>query len=209
MIIHKAMTEVLKSIIQSIDESGLAESNFEEISKLEIHSKFNSIGHPKICIKDYIIRIDRYAKCSEALYIVVLIFIDRIVKKNPTLLVSSATAHRYRFCKYDNFIRLIIVAITIADKVYSDSYYSNPDYAAIGGIAVDELNALELEFCLMMDFELYISEELYNEYYDKLLEFWKNVTTNKPSMNPEKTMIQNEEGEIESKVDTCGSATEI
>ena len=63
----------------------------------------------------------------------------------------------------------------MADKLYSDEYLTNDDYAKVGGMSDSELNLLEHEFLALIGFDLYISEERYKAYYQKLYDFGKSL----------------------------------
>lgn len=46
-------------------------------------------------------------------------------------------------------------------KFYDDSFFNNEVYAKIGGVPVEELNHLELEFVFLIGFSLVIAPEEY------------------------------------------------
>ena len=58
--------------------------------------------------------------------------------------------------------------VMTAAKFYDDSFFNNELYARIGGVSVDELNALELEFVFLINFSLLITEEEFQKYYNEL-----------------------------------------
>lgn len=72
-----------------------------------------------------------------------------------------------------NIHRLIIAGVTVASKFFSDVFYKNSRYAKVGGLPIDELNHLELQFLLLTDFKLMIPLEELQRYADLLLGFWK------------------------------------
>ncbi|KAF9976577.1 hypothetical protein BGZ73_008248 [Actinomortierella ambigua] len=53
-----------------------------------------------------------------------------------------------------NIHRLLITALMVAAKFTSDLYYSNARYAKYGGLRLEELNQLELEFLFAIKFDL-------------------------------------------------------
>ncbi len=55
-----------------------------------------------------------------------------------------------------------------AAKFYDDSFFNNQMYARIGGIPVDELNFLEIEFVFKIHFALCISAEDYFHIHHEL-----------------------------------------
>jgi len=58
----------------------------------------------------------------------------------------------------------------LAVKFHEDFYYSNNFYAKLGGIPVLELNTLEVQFMLIVDFELHVSEKDYQRHLREILE---------------------------------------
>ncbi|GAV53055.1 hypothetical protein ZYGR_0AI03370 [Zygosaccharomyces rouxii] len=71
-----------------------------------------------------------------------------------------------------NIHRLIIAGTTVSTKFFSDFFYSNSRYARVGGISLQELNYLELQFLVLCDFELLISVNELQRYADLLYRFW-------------------------------------
>lgn len=51
-----------------------------------------------------------------------------------------------------------------------DKYYKNDYYAKVGGITVKELNKLEIEFLLMINFKLFVELEVFNQFREKIKE---------------------------------------
>ncbi|WFD35410.1 cyclin-like protein interacting with PHO85 [Malassezia cuniculi] len=70
-----------------------------------------------------------------------------------------------------NVHRLIIAGITVASKFFSDVFYTNSRYAKVGGLAVHELNQLELHFLLLNDFRLTIPMYEIQQYANQLLAY--------------------------------------
>ncbi|KAK9452903.1 cyclin-domain-containing protein [Dipodascopsis uninucleata] len=71
-----------------------------------------------------------------------------------------------------NIHRLVIAGVTVASKFFSDVFYKNSRYAKVGGLPLEELNRLELQFLLLSDFRLAIPLEELQRYGDMLLQFW-------------------------------------
>jgi len=70
-----------------------------------------------------------------------------------------------------NVHRLVIAGVTVASKFFSDVFYTNARYAKVGGLAVHELNQLELHFLLLTDFRLMIPVSEIQQYGDQLLAY--------------------------------------
>lgn len=58
----------------------------------------------------------------------------------------------------------------LAAKYFDDVYYTNAFYADVGGINPDELNMLEVDFLCKICFNLYVTPQEYQKYYDDLKE---------------------------------------
>jgi hypothetical protein len=107
-------------------------------------SLFQSSSIPDISIASYLDRIALYSKCSEACFVVALVYIDRFIDAQE-IVVSPFNVHR-----------LFITAILLATKLYDDEYYNNSYYAKLGGIQIKELNSLEAEFAAMVGSTIYM-----------------------------------------------------
>jgi len=60
---------------------------------------------------------------------------------------------------------LALAAITCLSKCYNDVFYSNQLIAQVGGVSLEELNNIELDFLTLMNWDIHISEEEFNFYY--------------------------------------------
>ncbi len=123
----------------------------------ELQNRFNAHRPPLISIYDYLVRIKKFSNCSGSCYILALIYIDRVLQKNPELLLTRLNIHR-----------LIITSLILSVKFLDDLYYSNEYYSRIGGIASSELNRLELAMLSLLKFDLSIAPETYYHYIDSL-----------------------------------------
>lgn len=59
-------------------------------------------------------------------------------------------------------------SLIISIKLNEDLYFQNLFYAKVGGVPKKEINKLEYEFLARIDFDVYISEELYQKYHNYL-----------------------------------------
>jgi hypothetical protein len=92
---------------------------------------------------------------------------------------------------------LIISGVTVASKFFSDIFYKNSRYAKVGGLPLDELNHLELQFLLLLDFKLLIQIEELQRYADLLLKFWKREQAKKREKEEQAAQGQEEGKEDE------------
>lgn len=111
---------------------------------------FHARHLPTISISAYISRIFRYAPCSTECFVTSLVYIHRILEAKGLAFLQIATVHR-----------LLISAVLLASKYLDDIYYNNKFYAKIGGIPPQEMNSLELEMLLALNFDLSVSDREY------------------------------------------------
>lgn len=63
----------------------------------------------------------------------------------------------------------------LAAKTFDDHFYTNNHYARVGGVPVEELNLLEIDFIFAIHFSLYVSCDDYQRYYQ---EVYKHAASN-------------------------------
>lgn len=85
-------------------------------------SHFDSSSCPPISILAYLARIQKYAKCSDACFVVALIYIDRLIELRNIVLTSL------------NVHRIIITSVLLASKSLDDLPFNNAFYARLGGV---------------------------------------------------------------------------
>lgn len=95
-----------------------------------------------------------------------MIYIDRFIQSS-SIIVNSLTIHRILLTRYFQFI-VVIHSVVLAAKTYDDNFYTNTHYAKVGGIPVEELNYLELDFLFNINFSLYVSCEDYQRYHKEI-----------------------------------------
>lgn len=62
----------------------------------------------------------------------------------------------------------VIGSVMAAAKFYDDNFFTNELYAKVGGISVEELNELELEFVFLVGFSLVIPSDEYQKLHNNL-----------------------------------------
>lgn len=96
-----------------------------------------------------------------------LVLIDRLIYRNPALVLSSRNVHR-----------LVITAVLIVAKARDDVYFSNKMYASIGGITTAEMNYLETEFLQLIDWDIHVSMDDYKSYVGEIAMRYGPLTGN-------------------------------
>ena len=162
-IIHSISSNILNDnteqrIIIKISEllTDICDENTKDfkIEKNPYLKIFISKNIPNISIKDYLERLYKYTKMNSSTIILILIYIDRL-------------CNIYKFkLSYYNIHKLILASMIIAIKYNEDGYYLNKDYAKIGGVTITELCFLEYNFVSLINFNLFVSDELFKKYND-------------------------------------------
>jgi hypothetical protein len=57
-------------------------------------------------------------------------------------------------------------SVVVASKFCDDFFETNTFYSRVGGISVEEMNSLELEFLARLGFDLYVDDAEYQSYDD-------------------------------------------
>ncbi|CAD8120130.1 unnamed protein product [Paramecium sonneborni] len=149
---------IINSIARVLDEI-VRETDIIESPQETV---FHTNKKPSISLAKYLERIQMYSYCSNECFVLALIYIDRIQKKNQDVIINSFCVHRF-----------LLACIILSIKYNDDDYYKNDYYAKVGGITISELNKLEQELLTLLDYELYVSQKEYYYYKDKLMKYSK------------------------------------
>lgn len=141
---------------------------------------FHGTNIPGITLHAYLTRVLKYCPVTNEVFLSLLVYFDRIAKRANNLKKKrragepeDSESEQLFVMDLYNIHRLIILGITVSSKFFSDIFYKNLRYAKVGGLPLEELNYLELQFLLLLDFKLMISVEDLQNYGDLLLKFWK------------------------------------
>ena len=147
------ISELLKIMCKNNNTKEINNQNILSNKKIKL---FMLRKIPSISINDYLLRLSKYSKLDESTVVFILIYIDRL-------------CHNYNL-KINNYniFKLILAAMVVAIKFNEDEYYTSDFYAKLGGISKLEMNLLEYEFVTMINFNLFIKEDLFYQYYDLL-----------------------------------------
>lgn len=83
--------------------------------------------------------------CSPVVFVFALILVDRVQEYNEEFYMTSRNVHR-----------LMITAVLVATKYFDDFYFKNTFYAKLGGVTIDLINELEIEFLNLLNFNCYV-----------------------------------------------------
>ena len=170
---------IIKSIcntLSTIIEENKKLPNYKEILKKQSHICFNSNSLPNITLYEYIIRIQKYSFIEKSTLVLSLIYIDRFCKLGKIMLT------------YYNIHRIIFASLLLAIKYNEDRFFENEYYSKIAGIQNDELKNIEYNFFCICDFNMYVSDEI----FDKYNKYLNNIDENELD-KPIKTLFLDKE----------------
>lgn len=118
-------------------------------------SMFHTAYTPSISISAYLKRIALYSKISTEVMIQSVLHVHQLMQRthNP-LIVNKLNIHR-----------LLLTSIMSSAKFFDDAHYNNSYYAYVGGVPLKELNALEVEFLSLLNFDFHVSAATYGFFY--------------------------------------------
>ncbi len=114
---------------------------------------FYTFHLPLISLENYLKRIFFYTKIDISTLIIAIIYIDTFCDLN-----------RYILC-LNNIHRIIMASCVLSIKFNEDLSFGNDYYAKMANFSVDLLNRLEYEFYVMMNFKLFVNNDIYRKYY--------------------------------------------
>ena len=138
--ISAILQEIITENRQNIKDSNIPRDNFF------------STRVPTMTIEEYLKRIIKYSQMEASSLIMAIIYIDRVCDKK-----------KYVLCQ-NNIHKLLMASSLLSIKFNEDNCYKNGYYAKIGGITLEEMNRLEYDFFVMLDFRLFVDEFFYQKY---------------------------------------------
>ncbi|OUM58933.1 hypothetical protein PIROE2DRAFT_66565 [Piromyces sp. E2] len=130
------------------------------------HSKHVAL----ISIESYLNRILKYTLCGNECFLSVLVYFHRMsqIQNYIPSFPSSCKKNKKPFIINSyNIHRLLIAGITVSAKFNSDIFFLNSHYAKVGGLPINELNNLEMEFLMLNNYDLHVSVEELHEWCKK------------------------------------------
>ena len=113
---------------------------------------FSRENPSKVTLQYFFGRIKRYSQLENSTLIIILIYVDRMCITAGIILNPH------------NIHRLILGCLILAIKYNEDFYYNNEYYAKVGGVTLDELNILEYKSFQLIEFNLFISDDIFDKY---------------------------------------------
>mmetsp|Transcript_5994 Transcript_5994/g.7317 ORF Transcript_5994/g.7317 Transcript_5994/m.7317 type:complete len:481 (-) Transcript_5994:89-1531(-) len=149
------LSRMLRSLINLNDKNvPAAISNPQEKSSSSnrVLTRYHSRTPPGISIHTYLTRLTKFNNFTAATLLTTIYYIDLLSHHyQPFFTLNSWTVHRF-----------LLVATMLAQKLMEDFFYTNEHYAKVGGVAISELNCLELDFLNRVDWRCVPAKQVEN-----------------------------------------------
>lgn len=116
------------------------------------YDRFLLQGKPALSVTAYLERICLWSECSPSCLIFAMIYIDRL-QSSADVFLTSKNVHKF-----------ILTSVMIAAKFVDDRYHNNKSYARIGGVALKDINAMEVDLAFSLRFNLNASPKEFTSY---------------------------------------------
>jgi hypothetical protein len=127
--------------------------NFSNQYKIQKKHSFYCSTPASITIGKYIERIVKYTYIEDSTLILAMIYIDRICQYNENILLIEKNLHR-----------ILFASILLAIKINEDEFFTNSYYSKVAGIYLWEINRIEYDFTKLIDFNFFVSKDLFEKY---------------------------------------------
>ena len=108
---------------------------------------------PEVTLEDYIYHLIKYTNMSISSLILAIIYIDQFCEKFGYVLSMH------------NIYRVLLIFVYISIKFNEDIFVKPEHYAKIAGVSVKDLNILEYQMCVVMNFDFFVKSEYYQQYF--------------------------------------------
>jgi hypothetical protein len=139
-------------ILENIIQQNKKMKNYKKIIKSQKQFSFFDDEKPDISIKDYLNRINCYCKPEESTFIISLIIIDRLCCESKIILNDF------------NIHRILFSSVLISIKFNEDKSFDHKYYSSVAGISMLELKVLEMDFLKLINYNVFISKEIFEKY---------------------------------------------
>ena len=149
-----------KSLLNILSVNKKSPDYYEKIkSNKDFH--FTVLMQPGLSLLNYLRRILHFLKLDFSTLIIAMIYIDRICKEKV-------------FLNEFNIHRIMIIAIYIAYSYNQDKTYDNNYLSLVSGMSKNEILTLEEDFLELIEFKLFVNDEVYHQYKEYIFKEFFN-----------------------------------
>jgi len=124
----------------------------DKLKNTHKHFRSSSGRLPPIGLEAYIARLLQYAPCDREVFLTALIYMDRLTERCG-FVFNSMNVHRS-----------YLTSLMVAAKFFEDQPCDNGYFATVGGVSIQEINAMELTFLGLLEYRVAITGADYNVY---------------------------------------------
>uniref|UniRef100_A0A6B2LDG6 Cyclin-like domain-containing protein n=1 Tax=Arcella intermedia TaxID=1963864 RepID=A0A6B2LDG6_9EUKA len=138
------------------EKSSVVMEIFDERKHPLTHQRRSYTKLPKLAeIKQFVAFMFVKQNLAAQVGIMAIHYVDQLINKTGLLVTAW------------NWRRVLLAALLVADKFWEEDVVCNSDYCNryFPGLTVDDLNQLEREFLMALDFKLVLKTSVYAEYY--------------------------------------------
>ena len=117
---------------------------------------------PNLSLEKFLVRIVKYTEAENNTLIVAYLYIIKLIEKENFILTIN------------NMYRLLLGSVVLAKKIMEDICYQNSYYCEIGGLSLQELNMIEFNLFIRINFEVNSKKEDVDNVYDLITSSLKN-----------------------------------
>jgi hypothetical protein len=108
---------------------------------------------PNISLEYFIQHLFKYTNMSISSLILAIIYIDQFCEK-----------YHYALNMH-NIFRILLIFVYISIKVNEDINIKPEFYSKVAGVSIKDLNMLEFQMCVAMNFDFFIKSDYYQQYF--------------------------------------------
>eukprot|EP00301_Raphidiophrys_heterophryoidea_P008086 c13049_g3_i1.p1 GENE.c13049_g3_i1~~c13049_g3_i1.p1 ORF type:complete len:374 (-),score=50.67 c13049_g3_i1:251-1372(-) len=136
---------------------------------------FDAATEPLIAIASYFARICTYSRITPETTICAYINLKKVCQNHPQYELTNFNVHR-----------LLVASMMVFAKYYDDDIDSNARWSRIAGVAIHELNSLEVDFLNLCQFDLRVPYDIFHDTLHDLMCYHHHepIRTQVPMFNP-------------------------
>eukprot|EP01063_Lacrimia_lanifica_P032579 TRINITY_DN558_c0_g4_i2.p1 TRINITY_DN558_c0_g4~~TRINITY_DN558_c0_g4_i2.p1 ORF type:complete len:241 (+),score=99.79 TRINITY_DN558_c0_g4_i2:63-785(+) len=133
-------------VTQAADAGDVWLEKWKRCNKAVPLTVFDATRRVPLQVDKFLMRFCKYTGTETTVLLHAALYLERAVGKQ-----------RLRVTHFNKF-RLLLAAVVVAEKYLKDAFLLNTYYAKVCGITVSELNVIEREFLLAIDWNLFVEE---------------------------------------------------
>eukprot|EP01062_Namystynia_karyoxenos_P062251 TRINITY_DN55167_c0_g1_i1.p1 TRINITY_DN55167_c0_g1~~TRINITY_DN55167_c0_g1_i1.p1 ORF type:complete len:281 (+),score=112.95 TRINITY_DN55167_c0_g1_i1:93-845(+) len=148
-----AVCDALNAVIVSHTLASRRKSVMSEANRF---ADFETTAVPEINLEDYLWRIVDYCYISPSSLLLACILLDKLILGHGLTLSQL------------NIFKLFFTSVRVASKVHELRSLSNKNFAVVGGVSSQQLNALEATFIALFNWNLWVEHEEFVKYCERM-----------------------------------------